>query len=73
MPTDYSDGAEVYREAYFRGLRPDPDVWIDQWADEYMRIRVTPAPPSRASTAPRVHRMPVSRCVVYRRLTPASV
>jgi phage terminase large subunit GpA-like protein len=38
MPTEYSDGAEVYREAYFRGLRPDPDVWIDQWADEYMRI-----------------------------------
>jgi phage terminase large subunit GpA-like protein len=38
MPTEYTDGAEVYREAYFRGLRPDPDVWIDQWADEYMRI-----------------------------------
>lgn len=38
MPTDIPDGAEVYREAYFRGLRPDPDVWIDQWADEYMRI-----------------------------------
>ena len=38
MPTEYPDGAEAYREAYFRGLRPDPDVWIDQWADEYMRI-----------------------------------
>lgn len=38
MPTGFPDGAEVYREAYFRGLRPDPDVWIDQWADEYMRI-----------------------------------
>ncbi|MDZ4325529.1 MAG: phage terminase large subunit family protein [Pseudomonas sp.] len=38
MPTEYPDGAEVYREEYFRGLRPDPDVWIDQWADEYMRI-----------------------------------
>ncbi len=38
MPTEIPDGAEVYREAYFRGLRPDPDVWIDQWADEYMRI-----------------------------------
>lgn len=32
------DGGEVYREAYFRGLQPDPDVWIDEWADEYMRI-----------------------------------
>ncbi len=38
MHTKISDGAEVYREAYFRGLQPDPDVWIDQWADEYMRI-----------------------------------
>ena len=38
MHTEFPDGAEVYREEYFRGLRPDPDVWIDQWADEYMRI-----------------------------------
>ncbi|WP_338585707.1 phage terminase large subunit family protein [Pseudomonas sp. MAG733B] len=38
MSTEFPDGAEVYREEYFRGLRPDPDVWIDQWADEYMRI-----------------------------------
>ncbi|POA23604.1 MULTISPECIES: phage terminase large subunit family protein [unclassified Pseudomonas] len=33
-----SDGATVYCEAYFRGLQPDPDVWVDEWADEYMRI-----------------------------------
>lgn len=38
MPSGYADGAEVYREAYFRGLRPDPDLWVDEWADEYMRI-----------------------------------
>ena len=38
MHTQMPDGEEVYREAYFRGLKPDPDVWIDQWADEYMRI-----------------------------------
>ncbi|VVM50392.1 phage terminase large subunit family protein [Pseudomonas fluorescens] len=38
MPTEIPNGAEVYREAYFRGLHPDPDVWIDEWADEYMRI-----------------------------------
>ncbi|MDR0189752.1 phage terminase large subunit family protein [Pseudomonas yamanorum] len=38
MHTQLPDGEEVYRDAYFRGLRPDPDVWIDQWADEYMRI-----------------------------------
>ena len=45
MHTEFSDGAEVYRESYFRGLRPDPDLWIDEWADEYMRIpRDTGAP-----------------------------
>lgn len=38
MPTEIPNGAEVYREAYFRGLHPDPDVWVDEWADEYMRI-----------------------------------
>ncbi|MNI02297.1 Phage terminase large subunit [compost metagenome] len=38
MNTEIPDGAEVYREAYFRGLHPDPDVWVDEWADEYMRI-----------------------------------
>ncbi|CAI8724964.1 phage terminase large subunit family protein [Pseudomonas chlororaphis] len=38
MPTEFPDGAEVYREAYFRGLRPDPDLWINEWADDYMRI-----------------------------------
>jgi len=38
MPSEISNGAAVYREAHFRGLQPDPDLWIDQWADEYMRI-----------------------------------
>ncbi len=38
MPTGYADGAEVYREAYGRGLQPDPELWVDEWSDEYMRI-----------------------------------
>jgi phage terminase large subunit GpA-like protein len=38
MPQGYADGAQVYREAYIRGLTPDPDLWVDEWADEYMRI-----------------------------------
>lgn len=25
-------------EAYCRGLKPDPDLWVDEWSDEYMRI-----------------------------------
>ncbi|WP_019096810.1 phage terminase large subunit family protein [Pseudomonas putida] len=38
MPPGYADGAKVYREAYGRGLTPDPELWVDEWADEYMRI-----------------------------------
>ncbi|MEE1889490.1 phage terminase large subunit family protein [Pseudomonas carassii] len=38
MPTGYADGAKAYREAYGRGLKPDPELWVDEWADEYMRI-----------------------------------
>jgi phage terminase large subunit GpA-like protein len=38
MPESYADGTATYRAAYMRGLRPDPELWIDQWADEYMRI-----------------------------------
>jgi phage terminase large subunit GpA-like protein len=38
MPHGYADGAAVYLEAYIRGLTPDPDLWVDEWADKYMRI-----------------------------------
>ena len=34
----YGDGAAAYRAAYFRGIRPDPELWIDEWADQFMRI-----------------------------------
>lgn len=38
MPTGYADGTKAYRGAYCRGLKPDPELWVDEWADEYMRI-----------------------------------
>lgn len=38
MPTAIPDSAEVYWETYFRKLYPDPDVWSDEWVDEYMCI-----------------------------------
>ncbi|MGH8435868.1 MAG: phage terminase large subunit family protein [Pseudomonas sp.] len=38
MPEPYADGAATYRAAYMRGLQPDPELWIDEWADQYMRI-----------------------------------
>lgn len=38
MQYQYADGAATYRAAYLRGLKPDPELWIDEWADEYQRI-----------------------------------
>ncbi|MDT4801225.1 Phage terminase large subunit (GpA) [compost metagenome] len=38
MQHPYADGAATYRAAYLRGLTPDPELWIDVWADEYQRI-----------------------------------
>lgn len=52
MYTELSDGAEVYRESYFRGLRPDPDLWIDEWAYELMRIPRDTGAPEPSTTRP---------------------
>lgn len=38
MEHPYADGAATYRAAYLRGLKPDPELWIDEWADEFQRI-----------------------------------
>lgn len=32
------DGYTAYASSFARGLEPDPDLWIDEWADAYMRI-----------------------------------
>lgn len=57
--TRYADGAEQYRSAYLRGLQPDPELWVDQWADEYMRI---PRETGAAEPGPyRTERTPYAR------------
>lgn len=38
MDHQYADGAAAYRAAYLRGLKPDPELWVDEWADEFQRI-----------------------------------
>jgi len=65
MDARYADGAEVYRQAYFRGLRPEPELWVDQWADEYMRIpRDTgAAEPGRYRTARTPYAQEPMRCL----------
>lgn len=59
MNPEYADGAEQYRSAYMRGLQPDPELWIDQWADKYMRI---PRDTGAAEPGPyRTERTPYAR------------
>lgn len=38
MEQQYADGAAAYLAAYRRGLMPDPELWIDEWADKYQMI-----------------------------------
>ena len=33
-----ADGGLAYHAAYCRGLKPDPVLWVDEWAEEHMRI-----------------------------------
>ena len=33
-----TDGGIAYLAGFNKGIEPDPDLWIDEWADEYMRI-----------------------------------
>ncbi len=33
-----ADGFLAYLEGFQSGLRPDPALWIDEWADAYQRI-----------------------------------
>jgi phage terminase large subunit GpA-like protein len=35
---EVADGAQAYLGGLQRGLQPDPDLWIDEWSDQYMRI-----------------------------------
>ncbi|TKD40718.1 phage terminase large subunit family protein [Azotobacter chroococcum] len=59
MNQRYADGAEQYRSAYLRGLQPDPELWVDEWADEYMRI---PRETGAAEPSPyRTERTPYAR------------
>ncbi|NHN79696.1 phage terminase large subunit family protein, partial [Azotobacter chroococcum] len=59
MTTRYADGAELYRLACQRGLQPDPELWVDEWADEYMRI---PRETGAAEPGPyRTERTPYAR------------
>lgn len=38
LRTQIADATSVVLAGFSRGIRPDPDLWIDQWADEFMQI-----------------------------------
>jgi phage terminase large subunit GpA-like protein len=58
-----SDGKISYYSSFAAGLRPDPPLWIDEWADEHM---VIPAESGAAEPGRyRVGRTPYARDVMH--------
>lgn len=60
-----ADGAAVYPAAYRRGLKPDPELWIDEWADEFQMIPADTAAepggaPHRPTLCARADALPVA-------------
>jgi len=59
MQNTYADGGAEYCAAFVEGLRPDPELWIDEWADDYM---VIPREAGAAEPGPyRTNRTPYAR------------
>ncbi|MGU2289659.1 phage terminase large subunit family protein [Pseudomonas aeruginosa] len=59
MEPQFADGAATYRQGFARGLKPDPDLWVDEWADQFQRI-----PPDTGAAEPgdyRTARTPYAR------------
>ena len=44
------DGAKIYYEAFYGGLRPDPDLTVTEWSDEYRML------PKKSSSEPGKYR-----------------
>ena len=58
-PALHSDGLAAYLAAFAEGLRPDPPLWVDEWAEANMII-----PPESGAAEPgryRVSRTPYAR------------
>jgi phage terminase large subunit GpA-like protein len=65
MEQPYADGAAAYLAAYRRGLMPDPELWIDEWADEYQMIPADTgaAEPGKYHTDRTPYAREVQRCL----------
>lgn len=59
-----ADGAQAYVSGFMRGIEPDPSLWVDEWADEYMRIpRGNGAEPGKYRTERTPFAREVMRCL----------
>lgn len=59
-----ADGGVAYLDGFGKGLMPDPDLWIDEWADEYQRIPPGNGPePGKYRTARTPFAREVMRCL----------
>lgn len=64
MDTEVASGEVAYIAGFTRGLEPDPDLWIDEWSDEYMRIPAgNGAEPGKYRTARTPFAREVMRCL----------
>lgn len=58
------DGGIAYLAGFSKGIEPDPDLWIDEWADEYQRIPSGNGPePGKYKTARTPYAREVMRCL----------
>ena len=59
-----ADGGIAYLTGFHKGIEPDPDLWIDEWSDEYMRIpRGNGAEPGKYRTERTPFAREVMRCL----------
>lgn len=63
-----ADGYSAYQQSFAAGLKPDPDMWVDEWSDAHM---VIPKESGAAKPGPySTDRTPFARAVM-RALSPA--
>lgn len=64
MLMQVADATAVVLGGFSRGIRPDPDLWIDEWSDEYMQIpQGNGAEPGRYKTSRTPFAREVMRCL----------
>ena len=59
-----ADGFDAFQSGFAYGLQPDPSLWVDEWADSFMRIpRGNGAEPGKYRTERTPYAREVMRCL----------